>query len=86
MSAMKWITGIIVIAAVAAGVAWYAGWWPSSMQASPSAATQMSNPQDTTNGAIVQDTAAIDTQMQGLSQDQGSVDSSFNDQPVQQSY
>ena len=41
---------------------------------------------DASDAAIVQDTAAVDAQMQGLTTDSASVDSSMNDQPVQQSY
>lgn len=46
----------------------------------------MSANNDASDAAITQDTAAIDAQMQGLSQDNSNVNSSLNDQPVTQSY
>jgi cytoskeletal protein RodZ len=41
---------------------------------------------DTSNEALVQDTTAIDGQMQGLGSDSSSIDSSLNDKPVSQEF
>jgi hypothetical protein len=43
----------------------------------------MSATNDASDAAITQDTAAVDAQMQGLSTDSASVDSSLNDKSVQ---
>ena len=41
---------------------------------------------DNSDAAMVQDTAAIDAQFQGLSSDSSSMDQSFNDKPTAQEY
>lgn len=41
---------------------------------------------DASEMALLQDTAAIDTQMQGLTSDSASLDSSLNDKPMPQAY
>ncbi len=41
---------------------------------------------DANDAALVQDMAAIDTQIQGLTTDSASVDSSLNDKPMSQAY
>jgi cytoskeletal protein RodZ len=41
---------------------------------------------DNSDAAIVQDSAAIDAQMQSLSSDSSAIDSSINDKPVTQEY
>jgi hypothetical protein len=43
-------------------------------------------PSDTSDAALTQDTAAIDAQMSGLSSDSSSMDQSFNDQPTAQEF
>ena len=46
----------------------------------------MSASNDTTDAAVAQDTAAVDSQMQGLNSDSASIDSSLSDKAVTQSY
>ncbi|HVZ75763.1 MAG TPA: hypothetical protein VG934_00620 [Candidatus Paceibacterota bacterium] len=41
---------------------------------------------DDSDAAIMQDSAAVDTQMKSLGSDQTNVDSSLNDQPTQQEF
>ncbi|MDB5224590.1 MAG: hypothetical protein JWO43_212 [Candidatus Adlerbacteria bacterium] len=41
---------------------------------------------DTSDAAMVQDSAAIDAQIQGMNSDQASLDQSMSDKPVTQSY
>ena len=90
----KWIIGIILIILIAA-----AAWWWGTRPAQAPALPAQSNTQgaqtssglptaqsDTSDAAVVQDTAAIDSQMGGLNSDSAAVDSSMNDQPVTQSY
>lgn len=49
----------------------------------PAPTNGMSDSNDASDGAVTQDTAAIDAQMQGLTQDSANVDSSLNDKSVQ---
>lgn len=92
----KWIIGIVVI--VLAGAAlWWSGWLgamtpsqtatttPQTQQAPQAQAPQngMSATTDVSDAAIGQDAAAIDAQLQGLTADSASVDSSLNDKSVQ---
>ncbi len=95
-SGLKWIIVLVVII-IAGVVLWKSGL--VSLAPTPPAQTSeqaTSTPQvqsglpttqsNTSDQALTQDNAAIGTQFQGLSQDQGEVDQSLNDQPVQQSY
>ena len=89
----KWIMGVAVVVVVGAGLWW---WFGTSHNAAPAGSSQtattteqtngMSNAGDTSNQALVRDTAAIDAQIQGLSQDSASADQSMSDQPVSQAY
>ena len=92
---MKWIIGIVVV--VLAGAAlWWSGWLgnmtpsqtatttPQAAQPQAQAPTNgMSASNDTSDAAMAQDAAAIDAQMQGLTQDTSSVDTSLSDKSVQ---
>lgn len=98
----KWIIGIIIVALLAgaawySGIFGNMHMMTPSQTTPTTAATTttqavaqpedgMSATNDASDPAIAQDTAAIDAQMQGLSSDSANVDSSMNDQPVQQSY
>ncbi|MBX4192213.1 hypothetical protein KW798_01880 [Candidatus Parcubacteria bacterium] len=96
---MKWIIGIIVIAAVGAGL-WYSGvLTPLLSMGSPTATTTVqtttaapsssglpTSDADSSDDALVKDAAAVDAQIEGLNQDSASVDQSLNDKPVEQSY
>ena len=95
---LKWIIALIVI--IIAGFAlWKSGLISLGSPATPAPQTNeqaSSTPQvqsglpttqsDTSDAALDQDSAAIDTQLQGLSQDQTDINSSLNDQPGQQSF
>ena len=94
---MKWIIGIVVIV-LAAAVLWWSGWLgtmipqaPTQTATTTSETTQqaqaptngMSASADTSDTAIQQDAAAVDAQIQGLTQDSTNFDSSLNDKSVQ---
>lgn len=92
---MKWIIGIVVIALAAAAL-WWSGWLgtmmpsqtatttPQTAQPQAQAPTNgMSDSSDTSDGAIAQDSAAVDAQIQGLTQDSAQIDSSISDKSVQ---
>lgn len=90
---LKWIVALVVI--IIAGVMlWQSGLVSLSAPPALPAETASSTPQsglptaqsDTSDAALVQDSAAIDAQLTGMSQDSAAVDQSFTDQPVQQSY
>jgi hypothetical protein len=98
----KWIIGIIIVALLAgalwySGVLGNMHMTPSQTASStPTTATTtqataqpidgMSANNDASDAAITQDTAAIDTQMQGLNSDNANVTSSMNDKETPQSY
>ncbi len=92
---LKWIVALIVIIIAGFGL-WKSGLISLGSLQSPAAEQATSTPQaqsglptgqsDTSDAAFVQDSAAVDAQLQGLSQDSANVDQSLNDQPVQQSY
>jgi hypothetical protein len=46
----------------------------------------MSSPTDTSDEAVAQDTAAVELQMQGLSNDSAQMTNGMNDKPVAQDY
>ena len=94
-TAVKWVIGIIIVAALG-WLLWWSGWLghssapaasaPSTQQANTQTTVAqptngMSAPTDTSDAALSQDTAAVDAQMQGLSSDSANVNSSLNDQP-----
>jgi len=96
----KWIIGIIVVLLIA-GAVWYSGilgnmhpattlqtatTTPETTQQAAAPENGMSANNDASDAALQQDTAAIDTQMQGLSTDSTNVDSSVSDKEVTQSY
>jgi len=96
---MKWVIGLIILVVVAAGVAWKMGWLhaPAPVTASQTATSTGEQSQqiqsglptaqsDTSDAAISQDAAAIDTQINGMNQDSAAVDSSLNDQQTTQSF
>lgn len=96
---MKWILGIIVLVALAVGVLWWQGLlqpWifpqepvqetaqqPQPIQSQTGLPTADS---DTSDDALVQDSAAIDAQIKAFESDSASVDESLNDKPVEQAY
>ncbi len=97
-TAIKWIIGLIVLAALA-WLVWYSGLLsapaPVAQRAAlvatttpqQSAATTtngMSAPADTSSAALNQDAAAIDAQVQGLQIDTTSVDASLSDKSITQ--
>jgi len=95
--AIKWILAIVIIAALG-WLVWWSGWLgaapvpppaPEPISAAPTTpeiTNGMSAPTDTSDSAIVQDTTAIDVQMQGLANDSTQVTSSVNDKPGSQDY
>ncbi len=96
---MKWFLGFIVVAALAAGGAWYMGIFKTPAAPAPAPVaqnTQTQTPAEPDNGlsaasdmsdaAFAQDTAAIDAQMKGSAQDSSDINSSMSDQAVAQSY
>jgi len=91
MSSTAKVVWVIVILAIIAGAYyWYTqsqGGTMAPMQmatTSPMTGTSSASNSDTSNAALVQDTAAIDSQMSGLNSDNTNMNSS--DQPVSQSY
>ncbi|MDO8518084.1 MAG: hypothetical protein Q7S26_02225 [bacterium] len=99
-TAIKWVIAIIIIAG-GAWLLWWSGWLggiqqpaPESTTTAPAEATSntpptlngMSSASDTSDVAVAQDIAAVDSQMQGLVSDSASVDASVSDTPVTQSY
>ena len=94
----KWIIGIVVLI-IAAGALWWSGWLggmtpsqtatstpqtqPAPQAQAPQPTNGMSADANSSDTAIIQDAAAIDAQMQGLTSDSSSVDSSLNDKSVQ---
>ena len=95
--AIKWILAIIVITAIG-WLVWWSGWLgaasvpppaPEPISIAPSTpeiTNGMSSPSDTSDEAMAQDTAAIELQMQGLTNDSVQVAGSMNDKPVSQDY
>lgn len=97
---MKWFIGLLVIIAIAAGVAWKMGW--VKLPASTPVTTQQTattTPQqqevssglptaqtDTSDQALSQDSAAIDAELSAMTKDSASVDSSLTDKPTTQSF
>lgn len=91
-NAKIWIGVVVVIVLVLLGWYWYSQNNAGTTSQTPSGQTST----NTTNGspsgsatsdaALNQDSAAIDTQMSGLDSDNASMNQSFNDQPVSQSY
>jgi cytoskeletal protein RodZ len=98
----KWIIGLGVLVIVGVGVWWtgllnpfFASQAPTDQQATTTPQVQEQQPpvsdlptqsSDTSDGALVQDSAAVDTQLQALSSDQSNIDSSMNDKPVSQEF
>lgn len=95
--AIKWIVAIIVLAAIA-WLVWWSGWLgatpvpppaPEPISAAPTTpeiTNGMSAPGNTSDEAITQDTAAIEVQMQGLSNDSAQVSGAAADKPGSQDY
>ena len=99
---MSTVVKVLVAVVVLAGLGWLLWWggWlkrPASQQATEqqTATTTQTQPQpidgmsannDTSDAALSQDAAAVDTQMQGLSGDSTNIDASLNDKPLPQSY
>jgi len=96
---MKWLIGLLVIAAIAAGVSFKMGWLKLPTTTTTTQPTATTTPQqaevqsglptaqsDTTDSAIAQDSAAIDAEIQAMAQDSTAVDSSLNDKPTTQSF
>ena len=94
---IRWVIAVIVLAALA-WLLWWSGWLtkkPSMMTPTTSTVGQatttpqapldgMTAANDDSDAAITQDTAAIDTQMQGYNTDTSNVDASMNDKEVTQ--
>lgn len=96
---MKWFIGILVLAAVAAGVSWKMGWikLPSGAPVVQQTATTTPQQQevqsglptaqaDTSDSALSQDTAAIDAELGAMTTDTTALDSSLNDKQTTQSF
>lgn len=67
----KWIIGVVVLVLVAGGAWWYFTKGPSVANQGAAATTATVNPAtDTSDAALVQDSAAIDAQMQQLNTQQ----------------
>lgn len=91
-----WIGVIVVVVLVLLGWYWYAGMGNGAQNAGTPSATNTTNgttgaqslPSDSSSSdaSLSQDTAAVGTQMSGLDSDSASMNQSFNDQPVSQSY
>ncbi|MEI6864111.1 MAG: hypothetical protein WCK46_01935 [Candidatus Adlerbacteria bacterium] len=89
----KWVIAVVVIVVLGLLV-WRSGWLTSvkpGMQTNtqgtkaPAAPTNgMSASNDASDAALVQDSAAIDSQMQGYSADSAAVDSGLGDKSVGQ--
>lgn len=93
-TATKWVVGIAILA-ILAWLLWWSGWLakpaqaPTQQQSAASAQAPnngMSAPSDTSDAALSQDGAAVDAQMQALQGDSANVDTSLNDQPIEQAY
>jgi hypothetical protein len=54
--------------------------------AQPAPVSDLPTQGDTSDAALVQDSAAVDAQIKSLSSDQANLDSSLNDKPVSQEY
>ena len=60
---------------------------PQQQTQQPAAVNDLpTQPSDTSDAAMVQDTAAVDAQFQALTTDSSSMDQSFNDKPTAQEY
>lgn len=94
--AVKWGIVVIVVAALA-WLLWWSGWLTNKQnnltlgnqnatstpeQAAPINGMSASN--DASDGAITQDTAAIDVQLSAYTADTSNVDSSMNDKQISQ--
>lgn len=98
---MKWILGVVVLV-IAGVALWWSGWLGNIGMATPQTQTQPTDQQtaqntqpqsdlptasnDASDGALVQDLAAVDLQMQNLTNDSANIDQSLNDKPVAQDY
>ncbi len=76
----------VVIIIVVAGILWYVGVGKKAANApGPNATSGLStSDSDTSDAALQKDLTTVDAQMNGLSKDSASVDSSLNDKPVPQ--
>lgn len=91
-----------MVLAIAGAALWWSGWLGNVAAPTPQAQTQPTDQQtaqntqpksdlptasnDTSNGALLQDTAAADLQIQNLTNDSANIDQSLNDKPVAQDY
>ena len=68
----KWIIGVVVVLAVAGGAWWYFTNRPSAQEQMAQDTTAMQQPQapDTSDAALVQDTASIDAQLKSYDAEQ----------------
>lgn len=98
---MKWIIGFVLLILAVAGL-WWSGLLkdylpmkeaeaPSEQVATTTAQTQPVSDlptatNDSSDAAIVQDSAAVDMQLQALVSDQTSTDQSLNDKPTPQEF
>ena len=86
----KVILWVVVIILVGAGAWWYFSKGGSMQPQGADQASNTANGQaspaalDTSDAALVNDTTAIDAQMQGLQTDTANVDSSLNDKAIPQ--
>lgn len=82
------IAGAVVIVALAGGAWWYMGML-ERQGLTPTQALEKNPPAartDTSDRALAQDEAAIDAQIHGFASDSSAINSSLNDQPVEQDY
>ncbi len=98
---LKFFIGILILVGVGAA-AWWGGYLdqfikkPVAQQTTETATSTpqqeeqpiagMSKKTDASDAALTQDVGAIDTQLQGLTTDAATIDTSLSDKPVTQSY
>jgi hypothetical protein len=96
---MKWFIGLLILAAIAAGVSWKMGWLKFAPAPTTTSQTATTTPQqqevqsglptsqtDATDQALAQDSAAVDAELSALTQDSAAIDSSLNDKQGTQSF
>ena len=97
----KWIIGLGIVVIVGIGLWWsgvFSSLMPTTAPEEKAKDTQQSaqtpapvsdlptQTSDSSDAAIVQDSAAVDAQLSSLSGDSANIDSSLNDKPVSQEF
>ena len=99
---MKWIIGLVVLVILGAGLWWSGilnnyfstGVAPTPQEQATTTPQQTQQPvsdlptqqNDASDAAVVQDSAAVDAQMQALQSDNTAADQSLNDKPTAQEF